>query len=197
MRARKTCRFPDCKITRLQRFGLCNRHRKWVEKGYYDLSLNKLKEQKKVRSYLGMVCKIPDCGVVPRRNGLCETHSSQIKRGTIDFDGRPKIKNGKVFGRYPDGSQCKVCRVEARKITKGFCPKHYTQHLKGHRDLDGMLRIKICRMQSCKRRLVNKARDFCHRHYPGFLKGVYNKYGKRMIPEIIRNKGLTDRKSVV
>lgn len=188
-----TCRFPDCNVEKLQRFGLCNRHRKWVEKGLIDLECNFLKEVK-VRGYYrsGAVCKVDGCGKTPRRNYFCVAHHCQYKSGTLDFDGN-RIKAPRI---HPPGTECKRCG-DTGKIIKGFCKVHYSQFLRGKLDFDGKILVEpkrnaygpddTCKVRKCYRR--PRVRGFCASHYESKAKGYYDEDGRRLIDEICQNKG--------
>jgi len=130
------------------RFGLCGKHRKWVEKGYMDLELRMLKPFPiQSRSYSG--CKVDGCERKHRRNGFCSRHDDQFKRGSIDASG-VRLVPERI---YPEGTTCKVCSGGGR-IVLGFCHKHYTQHKRGRLTADGRpgrgLRMVKVRCGSCK-----------------------------------------------
>lgn len=188
-----SCRFPDCNVEKLQRFGLCNRHRKWVEKGIIDLECNFLKDVK-LRGYYrnGAVCKVSGCGKKPRRNYFCIAHGHQYKNGSIDFDGN-RIKPPRI---YPPGTECKRCG-DTGKIVKGFCKMHYSQYLKGKIDFDGKVLVEpkrasygpddTCIVRKCFRR--PRVRGFCASHFESKKKGYYDEHGRRLVDEICKNQG--------
>lgn len=190
------CRMEDCFTQKLQRFGLCNKHRKWVEKGYMTQDLKMIKNPPRVGSYKGMRCRIPECDRTPRRNLLCSYHSSQYRAGTLLLSGNRVYK--KVL-RYSKQATCKVHRCErGGKITKGFCKKHYNSYRKELIDFDGFetgKRKRItrylpedrCKVSSCKRR--PRGRGFCNNHLQSFLRGMIDPNGKRLVPLPIKNKG--------
>jgi hypothetical protein len=183
------CRLPECRTRRRQRFGLCNKHRKWVEKGYMTADLVMLKNRPRVGSYSKITCRVPLCLLRARRHFLCDKHSGQYKRGSIDLEGNLLAKSGKILGQYPKDYPCKVCKRSNCKISKGFCPTHYNQYLKGNRDIEGFDIQRRCKASRCRTRLNHKTREWCYKHYPSFLHGVYNSKGRRMKPLILKNRG--------
>lgn len=124
------CRWPDCRVFQVKRFGVCPRHTKWIEKGYFDQQFNQLKPMPSVKRYSG--CKMDGCERKHRRNGFCHRHDGMYKRSSIDLDGnrlKPVIRYKEDFG-------CIKCG-KTGKISKGFCKSHYSQFRKGLIDYDG------------------------------------------------------------
>jgi hypothetical protein len=190
---RMCCRYPECKTEKLQRFGLCNRHRKWVEKGIIDLELRVITEIPKKSYYRNEVCKVSGCGQKPRRNFFCQKHSSQFKIGSIDADGN-RVKPIRI---YPVGTECKRCG-DTGKIVKGFCKVHYNQFRKGQINEEGRQLVEprrvssysdgeMCVVRSCRRR--PRVRGFCASHAEAKRKGFYDADGRRLIDPISKNKG--------
>lgn len=193
MRIRPTCRYPECKRF-THRFGLCNKHRKWVERGYITQDLVILKPLKRVASYQGMKCKIPGCSTQPRRNGLCDKHSSRVKEGTLDLDGNAHLK--RVIS-YSKDFKCILCGTGG-KIVKGFCRTHYYQFKKGYIDYDGSLTGKIpkrvasyrgikCKFSSCYKEA--RSRGFCSKHFDNYQSGFVDINGKILKEMPFHNKG--------
>ena len=191
------CRMPDCFTKKTQRFGLCNKHRKWVERGNMTEDLVMLKELKRVGSYKGKTCKIPGCQKKPRRNFMCTAHSSAMRNGTL-------LPNGdRVYQRvlrYSPNATCKVHRCErGGKITKGFCRKHYSGYMRGLLDYDGFetgKRKRVlryvpgtdrCKVRGCEQ--VPRDVGFCKNHSSGYREGHYDSQGKRITRALVRNAG--------
>jgi len=180
------CRFPEC-FGRQHRFGLCNKHRKWVERGYMTEDLKILKKVERP-SYKGKLCRYEGCGRQPRRNWLCEKHSDLEKRRAQGIE--PKPRYARDFG-------CVVCGRKG-KISKGLCPKHHQQYRRGAIDLAGQpLRVQrrtytsedFCPVKNCRRK--PRVRGWCQLHAEAKKKGIYDEKGKRLIPAIIKNRGKT------
>lgn len=188
------CRYPECEKTKTQRWGLCNRHRKWVENGFIDQQLNILKPLPVVKRYSG--CKIEGCTEKHRRNGFCRRHDCMYKRGSIDLLGRRL----KPIIRYRAGFGCIKCG-QTGKITKGFCKTHYNQFRKKQIDFDGNplnppKRIQkyaaddFCKLK-CGRR--PRVRGFCENCWQKIARGSIDQTGKRLEPPLWKNKGKTCR----
>jgi hypothetical protein len=185
------CRYPGCK-DRVHRLGLCNKHRKWVERGHMteDLVVIKKPFERGIYQNPDAKCKIPNCEEKPRRNWMCSRHASQVKLGNIDLQGNPIAKSGgKISGKYPPDYPCKVCKRATGRISLGFCALHYNQYIKGKRDLDGISKMRQCKAIDCNRRLVRKDQDWCYRHRHSVERGIYNSFGKRLKPAIVKNEG--------
>lgn len=190
------CRFPECKIIKLQRWGLCNKHRKWIERGFYDVDLNLLKPLPVVKRYSG--CKMEDCLEKHRRNGFCSRHDSMYKRGSIDLKGhrvRPLVRYSKDF-------ECIKCGARG-KITKGFCKLHYSQFQKGQIGFDGSPgkrpgrvarygRDAVCKIATCSRR--PRIRGHCALCWYKMKRGSIDATGRRLEPPLWKNQGKTCRK---
>lgn len=190
-----SCRYPDCPSKKTHRFGLCNRHRKWVERGFIDLDLNPLKKLPSKVDYSKMKCRVEECDNRPRRNFFCPKHSRQFQEKTINQWG-VRIK---PLVRYSKDFQCIKCGAGG-KITKGFCKKHYAQLRRGLLDFDGQtLRppkrvarytdLHFCKVQGCGK----KCRDsgFCRKHAVAWRAGSYDENGRRIIPMLHVNRGKT------
>ena len=189
------CRFPKCDVPKIQRFGLCNRHRKWVEKGYFDKdTLSPLKPMPGKVDYTGKVCKVDGCGIRPRRNYFCPKHSKQFREGVLNVHGH----RVKPFVRYSKDFTCIKCGKKD-KITKGFCKYHYGQLRQGLIDFDGtQLREykrvhaygpdDFCRAEHCRKR--PKERGFCRSHSLSVKIGTIDRVtGKRLVPKAHKNEG--------
>ncbi len=123
------CRFPKCKTSRTHCWGLCNRHRKWVERGYFDKNLNPLKPLDLKPRRTG--CKL-GCDAKHKGLGFCQRHYRQYKEGSIDIDG----ERLKLLIRYPKDFGCIRCGKRGR-IIKGLCKHHYAQMCRGLIGADG------------------------------------------------------------
>lgn len=190
----KKCRWPTCNVKKLQRFGLCNRHRKWVERGQINENLEVIGSLPLERGrYKNMICKIDGCTKRPRRNNMCHKHSSQLFRGIITESGERKSP----VVRYPKDFQCIKCG-QTGKIVKGFCRFHYSQLRKNIIDFDGntlreprrVMRytdMDFCKAEGCSRR--PRVRGWCSQHHLSFQKNHYDATGKRVIEFPIINKG--------
>lgn len=193
----KRCRFPKCYTKKLQRFGLCNKHRKWVEKGFFDQELNPLKPLSS-RMAKPKKCKITDCSFKTRKivKGFCDRHYRWYHDYKImTEDGR--MKRSPRTQRYPKDFTCIVCD-KGGKITRGFCKLHYRLYQSGRIDFDGFqLRpaLKVARyteQDRCKIKGCGKkpsSRHFCRNHYDAIARGSIDETGKRLIPAFIPNKG--------
>jgi hypothetical protein len=186
------CRYPGCGTEKLQRFGMCNKHRKWVEKGYIDLECNTLKEIPKKVDYRFAVCRVEDCENRPKKRFFCLRHYSAFLEGIYLENGqrtRPLIRYSKDF-------QCFKCG-KGGKITKGFCKTHYQQLCRGQIDYDGNelrrpKRMKydldsVCKVRGCNRK--PRVRGFCQSHSEARAKGFYDESGVRLIPIMHKNAG--------
>jgi hypothetical protein len=191
------CRFAGCFTTKIQRFGLCNKHRKWVERGYMTEDLVMLKEPKRVGSYRDSVCKIPGCKERPRRNMLCMKHSSQMRSGTLLPNGDRVYK--KVL-RYSVDATCKVHRCDKEsRIIKGFCKSHYSLYRRGLMDFDGFetgRRKRVagydretdrCKVRGCEG--VPRDVGFCRMHSSMYRTGSIDIDGRRLKRALIKNAG--------
>jgi hypothetical protein len=171
---------------------MCNKHRKWVEKGYIDLGLNQLKPLKEVPNYKKARCKVEDCDNPVRKRFFCLPHYSSFRSGVIDENGKrlkPKVRYSKDFG-------CIKCGARG-KITKGFCKKHYNQLRLGLIDFNGNeLRdrkrmvyheFSRCKVSGCKVR--PRIRGFCSSHADSKKKGYYDEDGNRLVPFLSKNAG--------
>ena len=190
------CRVKDCYTTKIQRFGLCNKHRKWVEKGYMTQDLVMIKYPTRVGSYKGMTCRIPDCTEKPRRNKMCQRHSSKFARGTMDLAGHLSYKRPL---RYSVDATCKVHNCgKGGKITKGFCKTDYERYRKGNLDYDGFptgrqkrvhkyTEEDRCKIKGCE--IKPRDRGFCHNHSQAWRKGIYTLEGRRIKQVLVKNQG--------
>lgn len=156
-----------------------------------------LKTPRRVGSYEGMACKIPECTRRPRRNFLCDYHSKQFREKTLTLDGERHYK--KVI-KYSKFTTCKVhnCNRMGR-IVKGFCKSHYTSYRRGNTDYDGYPtgrqkrvanygEFDFCKAQGCSKK--PRVKGFCSYHSESIKKGHYDREtGKRLIPKIFKNKG--------
>jgi hypothetical protein len=146
--------------------------------------------------YKGKTCKIEDCENPPRRNWLCEKHSSAVREGRMKPSGE---KIWKRASAYRADFECIVHGCGRRgKIVKGFCRRHYGHYSKGIIDFDGsplrpLKRVQAyspldqCKVQSCRKR--PRVRGFCATHAEGVSRGAYDESGKRLTPRLTPNKG--------
>jgi hypothetical protein len=187
------CRLPGCETTKLHRFGLCNKHRKWVEKGVMTEDLRLLRPLRGSIEY----CKLMLCREPHRSHGFCKKHLRWFKTGILDANGK-KLREPKPE-RNPPGAECKVWH-ERGKITKGFCRRHYEQLSRGQIDIAGKVLIPLKRVSAyrasdeCKAERCTKTpriRGWCECCYRSFEKGYFNAAGKRIAPWIFKNKGKT------
>lgn len=200
-RAKAICRMKECTTQGVQRFGLCNKHRKWVEKGNLDLATLKIvKPPARVGTYTGLICKVKNCQEKPRRNFLCTKHSGMVKRGTLHpvylVTTYKREKRNLVNG-------CYACfNKVADKYVKGFCNRCYNQYLRGYLDTFGYPTNKqkkrtkkytdtdVCKAEGCTEK--PRSAGFCHSHYGSFkYHQTFDVSGKRIIPAITKNKGET------
>ena len=183
-----TCRVKTCTSIKLHSHGLCNKHRKWVMRGYMTMNLVMLRPIKERNIYKNAKCSIEGCSKVPRRNWLCSSHSSRKDP--------EKLKHARAYA--PDFA-CIVCG-NTGKIVKGFCGFHYYRFRKGIIDYDGIklreLRkvpkygeLDFCKVKGCPRR--PRQRGWCATHRTSLLLGTYDTNGNRLVPEKTRNKGKT------
>lgn len=148
------CQFPKCYTKGTAkaslRNGLCNKHRKWVEKGIIDRETYEVLLPERIpKTYLPAVafvggkthifkrkCKIEECLKESRRNGFCGSHSSSFYAGKKDAEGKP------LYDRqyYTEHTVCKVkdCTIKnPKRFSKGFCLYHYERYRKGWLSLKG------------------------------------------------------------
>lgn len=151
----KVCKFPGCDTKGTAksslRNGLCNRHRKWAEKGLIDretcdiLQPDKIPQEKKPKMSAVTVdgkthvfknkCRISKCLKEARRNGLCEGHSSSFKANKIDINGNP-LYDKMYYDYTKDRCKIKECSQDSRLI-RGFCKHHYQKYMRGQIDFEG------------------------------------------------------------
>lgn len=201
MRQFVPCRYPGC-FKRKESKGLCTKHKKWLYRGYIDIDLNILKPIRERPGYKDKKCKVYGCQNPPRRNWMCGNHSSALRNGRITEDGE---KIWKRAAKYPKDFECVYNGCGKRgKISKGFCKKHYEWLRKGIIDFDGVFlrpfkRIAAygpddrCKAQRCTKRPTQ--RGWCHTHITSFKRGIYDEKGRRIVPEMSKNKGFTCKES--
>lgn len=147
----KTCRFPGCKSVGTKknslRSGLCNKHRKWAEKGIIDKETCEIIDPKRVPKQKEHIhCKVSGCLKKVRRNGFCEGHSSSYRARVIDINGN-RMYGKRSFNDYSKRPKCcvRTCDFTATgesretRLVKGFCPYHYDLHKKGYYNEFGMM----------------------------------------------------------
>lgn len=189
----RKCTYPDCAGKHRSR-GLCNKHRKWVERGYMTRDFIMLKPITRIGSYHGMVCKIPGCKTRPRRNGLCNNHSCRVRDGNLLPDGTVIRKR---MSAYAKDFKCLICH-KGGKITKGFCRTHYYEFAKGYIYVDGSPTGKVrkrvasytgikCKIGSCYKQA--RSRGFCTNHFNNYQAGYLSADGVVLRPLPIKNKG--------
>lgn len=151
------CRFPECTKTRKDflRKGLCNKHRKWAEKGIIDKdtceillpdripvkkSLDYVRVEEKLHIFK-CKCRVDGCLKEARRNNFCNGHSSSFRDGYIDSDGN--IKEGRRASKNKEKS-CKVnnCKRITKRYVRGFCLYHYDCYRKGKLNYKGLTTIR-------------------------------------------------------
>jgi hypothetical protein len=136
----KKCKFPKCENVGTRksclRNGLCNKHRKWAEKGIIDretceiIKPDKLPKQKEWYH-----CKISGCLKKHKAKGFCSNHyRSFLIYKTIDSKGNYIGKKRK----YDKFSKCQVIGCCKKKpLIKGMCKFHSGQIQKGILNQDG------------------------------------------------------------
>jgi hypothetical protein len=191
------CRYKNC-LSKQHRFGLCNKHRKWVERGYMTEDLVILKKVQEKGIYKYAKCRAQDCENKPRRNWLCTKHAAQHKAGFIDSYGNDSNKVRKKVTKYSPDYGCKVCNKKGR-ISMGFCMTHYNQYNKGQIDWQGFKLKELgrvgkygkdakCIVGNCFKK--PRVRGWCENHYKSFTLGVFDEKGKRLVKAKVRNKGV-------
>lgn len=143
----RKCKYPGCDVTgdgrkNVLRKDLCNRHRKWAEKGIITwdceiLQPDRITEKKKPEMVVvdGQVhifkkkCSVTDCLKEARRNGLCSGHSSSFREGRIDKTGNPLYER-KYYDYDKDKCSVEGCTKNAKKLVKGMCKYHYNKQRK-------------------------------------------------------------------
>ena len=187
------CRFPDCHRIKTQRFGLCNKHRKWVEKGYYSVDLKLLKPMPVKRAH----CKISGCESPHAAKGFCFRHYNQFRSRIISIFG-VRLRTSKPI-KNPKDAECLVCKKRG-KIVKGFCKTHYNQLLKNKIDHQGVRLTPPARVtryteddkcKACDCYKKPRIRGWCETHYYSFQRGIYSSKGKRLVEKAVVNKGRT------
>ena len=133
MRKKSKCNYPKCENIGTAksplRKGLCNKHRKWRDKGIIDENLNLIKKEPKQKEYYN--CKMQGCISKHKAKGFCNKHYVSYRNKRID------IKGNRLFLRSSH-ERCKVinCKRESRFI-RGFCKYHYQKFLRSQIDQDG------------------------------------------------------------
>ncbi len=177
--------------------GLCSKHRRWVDKGNMTDDLVVLKPVAQKNIYKHAKCKIDGCERRPRRNWMCEKHSSLYREGYITKTGDRIIKK-RAVKKYPKDFGCVVCGKKG-KISKGFCNYHYEHYRKGVIGFDGvkigeLKRVhkysidSMCKAEGCNRK--PRCKGWCERCRIWLVRGYYSNNGKllKSLP-ISRNKG--------
>ena len=146
------CRFPGCEKTRKDhlRNGLCNKHRKWAERGIIDKDTCEILDESKVpRQKEYTHCKISGCLGKHKAKGFCRKHYVAFKvTKSIDENGK-RLYGVREKYDYTKVRKCCVRTCERvidgksrdRRLVKGFCAYHYQLHKKGYYNEFGM-RIK-------------------------------------------------------
>ena len=174
LRTEKKCRYPDCEGN-VHQYGLCNRHRRWVERGYIDMDLNQLKEFHP-RMQDGYVkhkeCKIAFCNRTDMKGqGMCHRHYRQYMRGLIDVNG--KILDIDYYSkRVRDFSRITKCAVEYCKQQteiKKLCRHHYHQYLNKIVDEDGNILKKLIKTKASVRKFKTIAKIGYIRHMDNYM----------------------------
>lgn len=171
-RVRMKCKFPGCSKYKIQRWGMCNRHRKWAEKGIIDKDTCKILKPEKVPKEKLKVCKVRNCDRKDMKgHGFCRTHYASWKiYKVLDYNGerlRPIV-------RYGPDYRCPVLGCDNKgPFKKGFCKFHYGQFTAGIIDFDGVKarefkkvpkyrKHQTCKVKSCSNKPA--ARGFCSKH---------------------------------
>jgi hypothetical protein len=155
------CKYPGCghrgTAKSTLRRGLCNKHRKWREKGYIDADCNILQPDKipkkrpldifyvDGKQYIfRRKCVVEDCLKESRSGGFCEQHRSSFYMGNRNRDGTPTYER-KYYNYKKDKCKVEGCNhiQKNKRLVKGFCLYHYNNHYrKGKMDIKGKVLFK-------------------------------------------------------
>lgn len=123
------CLLDACDLKAVSR-GYCDRHYRWVRKGWLDASTNQVTDLCREKKHYDR-CKVKQCledeGL---KHGLCGKHYRQYRRGAINIEGeslRPLRR-----ARYGFMETCKVVGCDTRPRKWGFCSKHAQKYAVGH-----------------------------------------------------------------
>ena len=149
------CRFPDCQkrgtAKQSLRRGLCNKHRKWAEKGIIDwetleiLKPDKVPKKRSIEVHVidgqqhvfRRKCVVEGCLKESRRAGFCTQHSSSYYQGKRKKDGTPTYER-KYYDYKKDKCKIDGCPAKLGRLVKGFCLYHYNNHFRtGYIDING------------------------------------------------------------
>jgi hypothetical protein len=138
MRKGGTCKFPGCKTvgtkTMPMRRGMCNKHRKWREKGIIDDNCNILQPDKVPAGRQYTHCKMAGCLGKHKAKGFCLNHYKSYRAKKLSINGE------KMYFRQERGklTKCKVrnCERDGR-IVRGFCRHHYQKFQRKQIDIHG------------------------------------------------------------
>lgn len=153
------CKYPECGVRgtakNTLRRGLCNKHRKWREKGIIDEDCNILDPDRipKTKTFevhyddegkqhiFRRKCVVEDCLEESRRAGFCKRHSSSYYQGKRNKDGTPTYER-QYYNYKKDKCKVEGCNhiQKNKRLVKGFCLYHYNNHYRKHLiDINGKL----------------------------------------------------------
>lgn len=190
----KLCRYPSCARPQ-HRFQLCNKHRKWVERGHMDKDTLELKHP--IREVgLNTVCTIDGCKEPAHKARMCVSHYSKVIRGTMTRTG--EVTRKRIVDKYARDFQCIICGNAPGRIVKGFCMTHYNQYRKGFIDFDGQPLnepkkkakygpLDYCKVRPCGKRPTSKG--FCTSHRAMILRGTMDPITFKRKYIFAKNKG--------
>lgn len=198
------CRFSLCltlgnKQNSLRK-GLCNRHRKWAEKGIIDWnSLEILQPDRIPKFERRKTCKIESCSGKHKGLGFCTRHYKSYKiYNAIDIDGN-RVPGKRKY--YSLNDRCKIDRCQkGGRLVRGFCLNHYDQFTKEIISFEGykLRNLKkitkypegsFCKGSGCRKK--PRVNWFCPTCSERFKAGFLTKEGKftsKKLPS--KNKGL-------
>jgi len=137
------CRFPKCIKNRKShlRNGLCNRHRKWAEKGIIDRDTCKILMPERIpgnKKAIPKLRKCIACGVLTakRVRNFCPHHYGQYFHGIIDVEGVQKRPLKKVH-KYKDDDTCFAISCNSKPQIRGWCTSCYGRKATGKIDAYG------------------------------------------------------------
>ena len=126
---------------------------------------------KRMKNKICKICQIEDCGEVVYAISYCRSHYIRFKRGRMQADGSPTIKNKSV---------CAIDGCNCRPTATGLCAVHSYRKNTGRMNPDGTLipaerGRPICRIEGCNNEI--NAQGLCHTHYNRFKTGRLNPDG--------------------
>lgn len=195
------CKYPDCHTVGTAksslRNGLCNKHRKWADKGWIDRDSCKILQPEKIpyqKEFTG--CKVLHCYNKHKAKGFCSNHYRSYQTyKTIDINGN-HIGNKK---KYSSNHKCTIMDCFKKgPYVKGFCKYHYEHYRKGIYNEDGVKIGKLkkvykyspfatCKIPSCTRK--PRQRGFCECCASRIKNGTLTEKGFSTSKTLHKNKG--------